>query len=73
MNSHGVRKTLCSSDREDAVEGRTSVITGSVSGPPRGNGGGSNKGLVGNTLFVSESEVSVTLVSAGGALLSVAS
>lgn len=30
-----------------------------MSGPPRGNSGGSNKGLVGNMLFVSEAEVSV--------------
>lgn len=33
MNSPGVRKSECSSDGEDAVEGRTSVITGSVSDP----------------------------------------
>lgn len=44
-----------------------------MSGPPRGNSTGSNKGLAGNSLFVSEPERSVIQVSAGGALVSVAS
>lgn len=68
--SCGVKETLCSSDGdEDMEEGRTSVLSGSVSDSPTGT----DKGLVGNTLCVSETELCVSLVSAGGALVSVAS
>lgn len=73
MNSSGVREPRCSSDREDGEGRRTSAVTGSVSDCPMGTSGVSDKGLVGNTLSVSEVELSVTLVSAGGALVSVAS
>lgn len=69
MNSSGVRKARCSSDGEEAEGGRTSAGSGSVSDSPVGTGGGSDKGLMGNTLSVSE----VELVSAGVALVSVAS
>lgn len=70
MSSSGVKETLCSSDREvDREEERTSVVSGSVSDFPMGT----DKGLVGNILSVSEIELCVTLVSAGGALVSVAS
>lgn len=44
-----------------------------MSDSPTGTSVGSDKGLVGNSLSVSEVELSATLVSAGGALVSVAS
>ncbi len=73
MNFCGVRETRCSFDREDPEGERSSAGAGSVSDCPMGTSGGSDIELVGNTLCVSEVELSVTLVSAGGALASVAS
>lgn len=73
MNSSGVKETLRSSDGVDAEGGRTSVVTGSVSDSPLGTSEYSDIGLVGNTLSLSGAELSITLVYAGGALVSVAS
>lgn len=71
--SSGFGETLCSTDREDAEGGRTSVLSGSVSDSPMGTGGSSDKRLVGNTLSVSGIELSLSLAPAGGAVMSVAS
>lgn len=73
VNSCGVRETLWFSGGEDGEGGRTSAVTESVSDSPMGISGGSDRELVGSTLSVSRAELSVTLVQAGGALLSVAS
>lgn len=73
VNSSGVRGTLRCSGREDGDGGWTFVVIWSVSDSPVGISRGLGAALVGNTLCVSGAELSVTRVSAGGALLSVAS
>lgn len=63
--------TSCSSGVA-AGGGRTSVVTSTVSGCPMCAGDGANKRLLGNPLSVSVDELSVTLVPAVEALVSVA-